>query len=231
MNNPAITGVRLASVARRSYPIRGGFTISRGAKRVAEVVEVVLEATRPDGTITTGRGECVPYPRYGENPAQTVAEIQAALAVPDLNRLSLQGLMPLGAARNAIDCAFWDLESKLTRTPVWRLAGLPAEPKAVATAFTISLASPEAMAEAARVAAMPLLKLKLGGGAEDISRVTAVRKAAPQATLIVDANEGWAMSQLFEIAPQLAALGVDRRRRILSRPRQPAVINRSLSMC
>jgi L-alanine-DL-glutamate epimerase-like enolase superfamily enzyme len=117
--------------------------------------------------------------------------------------------MPPGAARNAIDCALWDLESKLTKTPVWQLAGLPAEPKPVATAFTISLGTPDVMAQAAKFAsAMPLLKLKLGGGLDDIDRVAAVRRVVPKATLIVDANEGWTMSQLFEIAPQLAALGV-----------------------
>ncbi len=191
------------------YPIRGNFTISRGAKRIAEVVEVTLRAARPDGTLATGHGECVPYARYDENPAQVIADIHAVCAAPDLNRQSLQQLMPPGAARNAIDCALWDLESKLTATPAWRLAGLPAEPKPVATAFTISLGTPDAMAQAAKSAsAMPLLKLKLGGGADDIFRVAAVRNAVPDAVLIVDANEGWAMSQLFEIAPQLAALGV-----------------------
>jgi L-Ala-D/L-Glu epimerase len=208
MNKAMISGAKLVSVTRIGYPIRGNFTISRGAKRIAEVVEVTLQAIRPDGTLATGRGECVPYARYGENPAQVVADIHTAFTVTDLNRVLLQELMPPGAARNAIDCAFWDLESKLTQTPAWQLAGLSAEPKPVATAFTISLGTPEVMAEAARAAAMPLLKLKLGGGADDIFRVAAVRKAAPDATLIVDANEGWTMSQLFEIAPQLAALGV-----------------------
>ncbi len=209
MNNPAISGIKLVSAVRKQYPIRGGFTISRGAKRVAEVVEVTLEATRPNGGVAQGRGECVPYARYGEMPDQVVADIQVAFLATDLNRLSLQQLIPPGAARNAIDCAFWDLESKLTDAPAWRLAGLPAEPKPVATAFTISLGTPEIMAEAALSAsAMPLLKLKLGGGPDDIDRVAAVRKAVPNATLIVDANEGWTMSQLFEIAPQLAALGV-----------------------
>ncbi len=196
------------SATQVGYPIRGNFTISRGAKRVAEVVEVTLEATRPDGTLATGRGECVPYARYGENTAQVIADIHTIFTAPDLNRVLLQQLMPPGAARNTIDCAFWDLESKLSGMPTWRLAGLPAEPKPVATAFTISLNTPEAMADAARIAAKPLLKLKLGGAADDIVRVAAVRKAVPDATLIVDANEGWTMSQLFEIAPQLAALGV-----------------------
>jgi L-alanine-DL-glutamate epimerase-like enolase superfamily enzyme len=208
MNNPVVSAVKLVSVTQAGYPIRGGFTISRGAKRVAEVVEVTLEATRPDGRIVRGRGECVPYPRYGETPPQVIADIHTAFTVSDLNRLSLQQLMPPGAARNAIDCAFWDLESKLSGQPAWRLAGLSAEPKPAVTAFTISLGAPDVMAQAARVSAMPLLKLKLGGGAEDVSRVAAVRKATPDATLIVDANEGWTMSQLFEIAPQLAALDV-----------------------
>jgi L-alanine-DL-glutamate epimerase-like enolase superfamily enzyme len=209
MNNPVISGVKLVSVTQVGYPIRGGFTISRGAKRVAEVVEVTLAATRPDGTRATGRGECVPYARYDENPAQVIADIHTVFTATNLNRLSLQDLMPPGAARNAIDCAFWDLESKFFQVPAWQRAGLLAEPKPVATAFTLSLDTPAAMARAAReVAAMPLLKVKLGGGADDIFRVAAVRKAAPDATLIVDANEGWTMSQLFEIAPELAALGV-----------------------
>jgi L-alanine-DL-glutamate epimerase-like enolase superfamily enzyme len=117
--------------------------------------------------------------------------------------------MPAGAARNALDCAFWDLECKATGQPAWKLAGL-APPQPVATAFTLSLASPAEMGRAARQSsAMPLLKLKLGGGdAEDIARVRQVRENAPNSRLIVDANEGWTLEQLAALAPQLAGLGV-----------------------
>jgi L-alanine-DL-glutamate epimerase-like enolase superfamily enzyme len=206
MNNVVIPKVKLVSAARAAYPIRGGFTISRGSKHFAEVVEVVLEATLPDGRTVQGRGECVPYPRYGESPDQVLAQIKGLGECR--NRGQLQQLMPSGAARNAIDCALWDLECKATGTPAWRLAGLPQAPTPVTTAFTISLASPEAMAGAARAAAKTLLKLKLGAGLEDIERVAAVRGAAPGAVLIVDANEGWTMAQLIEIAPKLATLRV-----------------------
>jgi L-alanine-DL-glutamate epimerase-like enolase superfamily enzyme len=206
MNNVVIPKIKVVSATRAAYPIRGGFTISRGSKRFAEVVEVVLEATLGDGRTVHGRGECVPYPRYGESPDQVLAQIEG---VGDLrNRQELQRLMSGGAARNALDCAFWDLECKVAAAPAWQLVGLPQAPPPVATAFTISLASPDAMAEAARAAAKPLLKLKLGGGLEDVERVAAVRRAAPDATVIVDANEGWTMAQLIEIAPKLAALDV-----------------------
>jgi L-alanine-DL-glutamate epimerase-like enolase superfamily enzyme len=148
----------------------------------------------------------VPYSRYGESPDQVLAQIVGL--GPCRNRKELQILMPAGAARNALDCAFWDLESKASGLPAWRMANLP-ELAPVATAFTISLATPEAMAEAARLADKPLLKLKLGAGLEDIDRVAAVRQAAPATTLIVDANEGWTMAQLVEIAPKLAQFRVE----------------------
>lgn len=206
MNSPVISTSKLVSATRAAYPIRGGFTISRGSKRFAEVVEAVLEATLPDGRTVRGWGECVPYARYGESPDQVLAQIVSLGACR--NRQELQSLMPAGAARNALDCAFWDLESKAAGLPAWRLANLP-KPTPVATAFTISLAAPEAMAEAAKVADKPLLKLKLGAGLEDVERVAAVRQAAPDATLVVDANEGWTMAQLTEIAPKLAEFHVE----------------------
>jgi L-alanine-DL-glutamate epimerase-like enolase superfamily enzyme len=125
-----------------------------------------------------------------------------------MDRRSLQLLMPAGAARNAMDCAFWDLEAKASGNSVWKLAGL-AQPAPVATAFTLSLGSPEAMGEAARrSAAMPLLKLKLGGGDLDLQRVAAVRRNAPNARLIADANEAWTIEQLAAIALPLANYGV-----------------------
>lgn len=173
------------------WPIAGSFTISRGAKTEALVVVVELS----DGHMT-GRGECVPYARYGESVDSVVAEIEAlrrGLAT-GLDRIGLQAAMKPGAARNAVDCAFWDLEAKRSGRPAYHLAGLPS-PRPLTTAFTISLGTPAVMAEAAAKAAFhPLLKIKLGGDAEnggDPARIAAVRAAAPQATLIVDANEGW----------------------------------------
>lgn len=203
--------IALSPVSRESWPIRGGFTISRGSKRTAEVVVAELSARLPDGRIVRGRGECVPYARYGE----TVEGVAAAIAAQGdaiasgINRLGLQSLMPAGAARNALDCAFWDLEARMAGLPVWQLAGLARPPAPVATAFTISLDTPEKMGAAAlKAVSMPLLKLKLGGGDGDLGRVATVRRNAPDARLIVDANEGWTIEQLRAIAPGLADLGV-----------------------
>jgi len=174
-------------------------------------VVVELSATTADGREIRGRGECVPYARYGETVDGVIAaiEAQAAAVTAGMDRAALQSAMPAGAARNALDCAFWDLECKATGQPAWRLAGLP-EPAPVATAFTLSLAAPVEMGRAAREAvSMPLLKLKLGGvHAEDIERVRLVRENAPNSRLIVDANEGWTIEQLAVLAPELAALGV-----------------------
>lgn len=204
--------VEIAAVRCERYAIRGGFTIARGSKNWAEVVVAEIEGLSSDGRPVRGRGECVPYGRYGET-VESVAQAIGAMADPiarGMDRGALQEAMPAGAARNALDCAFWDLEAKAAGVAACQLAGLEHQPKPVATAFTLSLDQPEAMAEAARAAAgLPLLKLKLGGGSQDIARVAAVRRVAPDARLIVDANEGWTMAQLVETAPQLAALGVD----------------------
>ena len=139
-----------------------------------------------------GRGECVPYARYGESVESVTAALEAmrpALAA-GLDRTALQKAMPPGAARNALDCAFWDLEAKRSGRPVYECAGLPA-PHALTTAYTISLGQPAVMAEAAaKAAARTLLKVKLGADG-DPERIAAVRAAAPKATLIVDVNEGW----------------------------------------
>ncbi len=184
-----------------TWPIRGRFAIARGAKTEAQVVlaEAWAEGVR-------GRGECVPYPRYGE----TVADVAAAISRLDcegLTRARLQSAMAPGAARNAVDCALWDLEARRTGRPVWRLAGLP-EPEPVLTAYTLSLDAPEKMGAAARENAFrPLLKLKLSGSG-DLDRVRAVRANAPNAALIVDANEGWSVEDYRLLAPRLAGLGV-----------------------
>ena len=197
---------RILTVRRERFPIRGSFRISRGAKTAAEVVVAEIR----DGD-SVGRGECVPYHRYGETPdgvAAAIAALAPAVAA-GLGRAELETLLPAGAARNALDCALWDLEAKLTGVPVWRLAGLEGPPEPVTTAFTLSLDSPEGMAAAARAAAdRPLLKLKLTGEG-DLERVRAVRAAVPSARLIADANEGWSLTQLHAFAPTLAGLGVE----------------------
>jgi L-alanine-DL-glutamate epimerase-like enolase superfamily enzyme len=180
------------------WPIAGAFTISRGAK--TEAVTVVAEVSRGG---VTGRGECVPYPRYGETPEATLAALEAMQEPVSrgLDNAALQAAMPPGAARNALDCALLDLKAKTGRKRVWNLLGRPA-PKACITAYTISLGSPEAMAAAtARVAHRPLLKIKLGGDG-DGERIAAARKAAPRSELIVDANEAWTSQNL---EPNLAA--------------------------
>ncbi|HYD97935.1 MAG TPA: N-acetyl-D-Glu racemase DgcA [Alphaproteobacteria bacterium] len=192
------------SVRTESWPIRGTFTISRGSKTSAEVVVAELR----DGDLV-GRGECVPYRRYGETVEGVVAEIEHLIpkVAAGLDRLALQAALPSGAARNAVDCAFWDLEAKRAGRRVWELAGLPA-PGTVTTAFTISLGPVEQMAaDAAKAAHRPLLKLKVGGEG-DIERVAAVRRAAPNSRLIVDANEAWDLPQLERFAPALHELGV-----------------------
>jgi L-alanine-DL-glutamate epimerase-like enolase superfamily enzyme len=174
------------------WPIAGSFTISRGAK--TEAVTVVAEVSR-DGH--TGRGECVPYPRYGETPEATLAAIEAMREgiAQGLDRAGLQAAMPAGAARNALDCALVDLEAKQAGLRAWNLLKR-AQPELCVTAYTISLGSPEAMAKAAAMAAhRPLLKIKLGGDG-DGERIAAVRRAAPTSELIVDANEAWTPANL-----------------------------------
>jgi len=195
--------VRL-SVAEERFPVAGAFTISRGSRTEIRVVT----ATLSDRTFV-GRGECVPYPRYGET-AESVIGLVRSVAIDlknGLDRIALQDRLPPGAARNALDCAFWDLEAKRTATPVWRLAGL-AEPRPATTAYTISLGAPEAMREkAAENADRPLLKIKLGADG-DLQRIQAVRAGAPNARLIVDANEGWTLAQYQALAPEFVRLGV-----------------------
>jgi L-alanine-DL-glutamate epimerase-like enolase superfamily enzyme len=195
--------MRLAARIER-WPIAGSFTISRGAK--TEAVTVVAEVSRGGHT---GRGECVPYPRYGETPEATLAALQAMQEPLEqgLDRQALQAAMPAGAARNALDCALLDLEAKTAGQRIWNLLGRPA-PSACTTAYTISLASPEAMAAAtAKVAHRPLLKIKLGGDGDGI-RIAAVRKAAPESELIVDANEAWRADNLEQNLAACADYGV-----------------------
>lgn len=176
------------------------FTISRGSKTEAKVLTVQI--TRGG---VTGWGECVPYTRYGETMDSVAAQIAG---LPEgITRQALQSALPPGAARNAIDCALWDLEAKLAGQRVWTLAGLPA-PGPVLTAYTLSLADPAAMqATAAANAHRPILKIKLGTP-DDMPRLEAVREGAPKSIIIVDANEGWSPEVYTDLAPHLIRLGV-----------------------
>ena len=187
-------------LSRDVFPLAEVFTISRGSRTEAQVLSVRVE----DGGLV-GRGECVPYARYGETLDSVAAEIEG---LPSrFNRAELQELLPAGAARNAVDCALWDLEAKAAGKPVWELAGLAA-PEPVVTAFTLSLDEPEAMeASAKKHAHRPLLKIKLGGEG-DLARLEAVRRGAPDAEIIVDANEGWSVEGYEKLAPAMLALGV-----------------------
>jgi L-alanine-DL-glutamate epimerase-like enolase superfamily enzyme len=198
---------RTLGVRVERFPIRGTFRIARWAK--SEAVVVVAEIA-DDSAV--GRGECLPYARYGLSVEGVVAAIEAMAdaVAAGLDRATLAESMPAGAARNALDCALWDLDAKRTGTPAWRLAGLMSPPAPLVTAYTLSLDSPQGMADAARAAAAdrPLLKLKLTGEG-DLERVRAVRASAPQSRLIVDANEGWTLDHLAHFGPALAELGVE----------------------
>lgn len=194
------------AIWQESYPLREAFRISRGSKTVAEVVVVELTAGP-----YRGWGECVPYARYGESVSSVIAALEGCreAVVAGLDRTALQQRLPPGAARNALDCALWSLEARRGNQPVWKLAGLTAPPQPVTTAYTLSVASPDAMARAAAAAAdRPLLKLKLTGEG-DLERVRAVRAHAPRARLIVDANEAWSLEHLHRFTPEMAELGVE----------------------
>ncbi|WP_293868812.1 N-acetyl-D-Glu racemase DgcA [uncultured Alsobacter sp.] len=199
------TGARTLSVAVERWPIAGSFTIARGSRTEA----VVVVATVSEGG-TRGRGECVPYARYGETVEGVVAAIEAArgLVEQGCDRVELAKGMPAGAARNALDCALWDLEAKKAGVPAHVLAGI-ARLSPATTCFTISLGLPEVMAEkAAEAADRPILKVKLGSGQDDRKRLAAVRAAAPDSTLLVDANEGWTEANLERHLAACAEAGV-----------------------
>ena len=190
----------MITVTADNFPLARAFTISRGSKSTAQVVTATVSR---DGS--AGRGECVPYARYGETLAEVLAQIAAA--PPWVTRETLGRDMPQGAARNALDCALWDLEAKAMGVRVWDLLNLRAL-RPVVTAFTLSLDTPDAMrAAAAQNAHRPVLKIKLGTP-DDMPRLEAVRKGAPNATLIIDANEGWTPEIYAELAPRLVTMGV-----------------------
>ena len=195
--------VRLTHAAE-VFPIRGAFRISRGARTESRPVV----ATLTDGG-HVGRGECMPYARYDETVESVRDQIEsvASAVANGADRQALQDLLPPGAARNAVDCAFWDLEAKRASRRAWDLAGVAA-PEGVVTAYTLSLDEPAAMGAAAATAKdRPLLKIKLAGEG-DLERVAAIRENAPNATLIVDANEGWTADMVEPFSARLAELGV-----------------------
>ncbi|QFT74001.1 N-acetyl-D-Glu racemase DgcA [Ruegeria sp. THAF33] len=187
-------------VSRDVFQLAQVFTISRGSRTEAKVLTVRVSDGKHQGW-----GECVPYARYDETLESVEAEIAGLPA--EFSRRSLMDLLPAGAARNAVDCALWDLESKRAGKRAWDLAGLPV-PGPEITAYTLSLGTPEAMqSQAAENAHRPLLKIKLGTP-DDMPRLEAVRAGAPNARIIVDANEGWSAEVYADLAPHLVRLGV-----------------------
>ena len=190
----------MINVSRDVFPLAQTFTISRGSKTHAHVLTVRI--TRGG---VTGWGECVPYARYGESLESVTAQIES---LPEgITRAALQSALAPGAARNAVDCALWDLEAKLAGQRVWQLAGLP-EPGPKVVTYTLSLDTPEAMRTmAASHAHRPVLKIKLGTP-DDMPRLEAVRQGAPRSKILIDANEGWTPEIYTELAPHLVRLGV-----------------------
>ncbi len=190
----------MISVRAESFRLAEVFTISRGSRTEAKVL--TIQVTRNG---MTGWGECVPYARYDETLGSVTAQIEGL--PQDITRDVLQTALPAGAARNAVDCALWDLEAKIAGRRVWELAGLAA-PGPEITCFTLSLDTPDKMrAAAARHAHRPILKIKLGT-ADDMARLEAVRAGAPNARIVVDANEGWSAEVYSDLAPHLLRLGV-----------------------
>jgi len=192
-------GMRI-TVQPETFQLAQVFTISRGSRSQAEVLTVRIEK---DGLI--GWGECVPYARYGETLASVTEQIEA---LGDISHGELAEALPAGAARNALDCAFWDLKAKTSGVPVAQRIGLQKLQPQI-TAYTLSLDSPEAMERQAKLNAhRPLLKIKLGTP-DDMPRLEAVRRGAPKVRIIVDANEGWSAEVYSDLAPHLLRLGVE----------------------
>jgi len=221
--------MRRVAVRAESYPLKEPFVISRLTQETAEVVVVEIEE---DGIV--GRGECERADAIEPGAPEVLPAIEAVRGRLEagLERDDLQAAMPRGPARAAVDCALWDLEAKRAGTPVWRLAGLAA-PKPIVTAYTLSLGAPEAMATAARRNAdRPLLKLKLGGAGDD-ARIAAVHAAAPEARLIVDANEAWTPALLPGLIATCATHGVELIEQPLPRGRDGALahMNRPVPVC
>ncbi len=198
------SGPLILDAHEQSWPLDKPFRIARGISTEARVVVVTVT----DGP-HTGRGEAVPIKRYNQSVASVLAQIESIKSEKNLDRHRIQELLPAGAARNALDCALWDLEAKKSGKRAWDLANVPMVPE-VETSFTISLDTPAAMAAAANASAKaPLLKLKLGGDDVDLARVEAVREATPGTRLLIDANESWSPAHYQKIAPALRGLRVE----------------------
>lgn len=192
------------SIEKHVFPLKAAFGISRGSKTQADVLTVTLE----EGNFR-GRGECVPYARYGETIESVTAQIHSieALIHEGPSREELLSFLSSGAARNAVDCAMWDLEAKKACRRAWDLAGVAIKNPLI-TAYTIPLDDPEVMQSAAlENAHRPLLKLKLAGP-DDIQRLKMVRQAAPKSEIMVDANEGWTLDEFRGLLPMLEDLDV-----------------------
>ena len=187
-------------VSQDSFPLKSAFRISRGSKTTADLVTVKLTRNGVQGW-----GECVPYPRYGETVESVTEQLQSV--PPHITRADLIETLPAGAARNALDCAIWDVKAKETNRRVWQLANLP-KPKPVQTAFTLSLGTVENMTRAAtQNAHRPILKLKVGAP-DDLDRLVAVRNAAPDAKLVIDANEGWTIDDYQLLIDHLVDMNI-----------------------
>ena len=187
-------------VSQDSFPLKSAFRISRGSKTTADVVTVKLTRNGVQGW-----GECVPYPRYGETVESVTEQLQSV--PPHITPADLIETLPAGAARNALDCAIWDVKAKETNRRVWQLANLP-KPKPVQTAFTLSLGTVENMTRAAtQNAHRPFLKLKVGTP-DDLDRLVAVRNAAPDAKLVIDANEGWTIDDYQLLIDHLVDMNI-----------------------
>jgi len=192
------------TVSNDSFRLAQVFTISRGSRTEAKVITVKLEH---EGF--SGFGESVPYARYGESMESVTEQIESVSGaiVEGMTRQELQNALPAGTARNALDCAMWDLQAKWQNTTVWQLAGLQ-KPGPVTSCYTLSLGAPNEMrVAAAKHSTMPVLKIKLGGEG-DLERLRAVREGAPDSRLVVDANEGWSVQDYLQLAPTMVELGV-----------------------
>ena len=194
------------NIHTEAWPLAGAFRISRGTRKVSDVLMVEVN----DGNYV-GRGECFPYARYGEDIDSVQKQLNSVRSEIEhgLDRQALLNVLAPGAARNAVDCALWDLEAKRAGVRVWDLADLPA-PEPVTTVYTLGVDEPAIMGERARENSdRPRLKLKMTGDGADLERVRNIHKNAPNARLVVDANEGWTIEQYLEYAPQFKELGVE----------------------
>jgi L-alanine-DL-glutamate epimerase-like enolase superfamily enzyme len=187
-----------------TWPLKETFRISRGSRTETRMIVVTISDDEH-----AGRGEAVPIRRYNQTPESVIAQIESIAHEKNLNRERLQKLLPPGAARNAVDCALWDLEAKRSGKRAWELANVVIISE-VETSFTISLDLPGKMGRAAKAnSKAPILKLKLGGDDLDLARVEAAHTAAPSARLLIDANESWSPEHFRGVAPKLKQFGVE----------------------